>query len=194
VLDLGIDLNVWPWVWLGIAVFFAIIELTVLAGTFVLLPFSISAFAASLLGFYNAPIEFQWLVFAGGGAVLWVILYRYAQRFAGENEMSPGVGADRVVGLTAIVTATIDPDDTDRRGRVSVHGEVWGALTDQETPLVEGSKVRVSSVNGTRVVVEPLDPTTPPPLPTSPPSKAAPTSTTPPPPPTPPTPPSDKTT
>ena len=191
-LDLGIDLNVWPWVWLGIAVFFAIIELTVLAGTFVLLPFSISAFAASLLGFYNVPIEFQWLVFVGGGAILWVILYRYAQRFAGENEMSPGVGADRVVGLTAIVTATIDPDDTDRRGRVSVQGEIWGALTDQDAPLVEGSKVRVNSVNGTRVVVEPLDPTSPPPPPTSPPSKAPSTSATPPPPP--PTPPTDKTT
>jgi membrane-bound serine protease (ClpP class) len=177
VLDLGIDLNAWPWVWLGIAVFFAIIELTVLAGTFVLLPFSISAFAASLLGFYNAPIEVQWLMFAGGGAVLWVILYRYAKRFAGENEMSPGVGADRVVGLTAIVTATIDPDDTDRRGRVSVSGEVWGALSD--TPLAKGSKVRVTSVNGTRVVVEPLDfsasspPTTPPSPPPAPPAPSA---------------------
>jgi membrane-bound serine protease (ClpP class) len=174
VLDLGIDLNVWPWVWLGIAVFFAVIELTVLAGTFVLLPFSISAFAASLLGFYNVPIEYQWLVFIGGGAALWVFLYRYAKRFAGENEMAPGVGADRVVGLTAIVTSSIDPDDTDRRGRVSVSGEVWGALSD--TPMAKGSKARVTSVNGTRVVVEPLDfsassspPTTPPsPTPPSP--------------------------
>jgi membrane protein implicated in regulation of membrane protease activity len=181
VLDLGIDLNVWPWVWLGIAVFFAIIELTVLAGSFVLLPFSISAFAASLLGFYQVPIEFQWLMFVGGGAVLWVLLYRYARRWAGENEMAPGVGADRVVGLMAIVTATVDPDDTDRRGRVSVNGEVWGALSEHDNPLAEGSKVRVTAVNGTRVVVEPLDftgpsadptvpPSPPPPKPTSPPA------------------------
>jgi membrane protein implicated in regulation of membrane protease activity len=178
VLDLGIDLNMWPWVWLGIAVFFAIIELTVLAGTFVLLPFSISAFAASLLGFYDVPIEYQWLMFVGGGAALWVFLYRYAKRFAGENEMSPGVGADRVVGLTAIVTAAIDPDDTDRRGRVSVQGEVWGALTELDTPLAEGSKVRVTSVNGTRVVVEPLDFSAPSP-PTSPPGPSTPNPTPP---------------
>jgi len=183
VLDLGIDLNVWPWVWLGIAVFFAIIELTVLAGTFVLLPFSISAFAASLLGFYDVPIEFQWLMFIGGGTILWVLLYRYAKRFAGQNEMAPGVGADRVVGLTAIVTTTIDPDDTDRRGRVSVDGEVWGALTEADTPLAEGSKVRVTSVNGTRVVVEPLNSTWPPSPPTSPPSKTPSSPTAPPPPP-----------
>lgn len=182
-LDLGIDLNVWPWVWLGIAVIFAIIELTVLAGSFVLLPFSISAFAASLLGFYNVPIEFQWLVFVGGGTVLWIFLYRYAKRWAGDNEMAPGVGADRVVGLSAIVTTLIDPDDTDRRGRVSVSGEVWGALSEHGGPLAKGSKVRVTSVNGTRVVVEPLNFSAPTTTPTSPPSQTPPTPTPPPPPP-----------
>ena len=182
-LDLGIDVNVWPWIWLGIAVFFAIIELTVLAGSFVLLPFSISAFASSLLGFYEVPIEFQWLVFVGGGAVLWVYLYRYAKRWAGENEMAPGVGADRVVGLLAIVTDTIDPDDTDRRGRVSISGEVWGALSEHDMSLAKGSKVRVTSVNGTRVMVEPVDFSTPTTPPTAPPSQTPPAPSPPPPPP-----------
>ena len=73
-LDLGIDLDFWPWVWLAIAVVFAIIELTVLAGSFVLLPFAVSAFAAALIGFYDVPIEIQWLVFVGGGALLWICL------------------------------------------------------------------------------------------------------------------------
>ncbi len=78
-LDLGIDLNLWPWVWLGIAVFFALIELTVLAGSFVLLPFAVSALGAALLGFYDVAIEIQWLMFLGGGAVIWILLYRYAK-------------------------------------------------------------------------------------------------------------------
>ena len=94
-LDLGIDLNLWPWIWLGIAVFFAIIELTVLAGSFVLLPFAVSALAAALLGFYDVAIEIQWFVFVVGGGVLWVLLYRYAKKFAGNSELQPGVGADR---------------------------------------------------------------------------------------------------
>ena len=112
-LDLGIDLNLWPWIWLGIAVFFALIELTVLAGSFVLLPFAVSALAAALLGFYDVAIEIQWLVFAGGGALLWILLYRYARNFAGNNELEPGVGADRLIGLTGIVTST----DRSRRHR-----------------------------------------------------------------------------
>ena len=75
-LDLGIDLNVWPWVWLFIAVVFALIELTILGGSFILLPFAISAFIASLLGFYDVAIEIQWAVFVFGGGVLFVGFYR----------------------------------------------------------------------------------------------------------------------
>lgn len=156
VLDLGIDLDVWPWVWLVIAVFFALIELTVLAGSFVLLPFAVSAFAASLLGFYDVSIELQWLAFIGGGAVLWVALYRYAQRFAGKNEMAPGVGADRLVGLTGIVTTRVDPDDTDRKGRVTIDGEVWGALSN-DCIIEPGTRVRVVQMHGTRVRVVAID-------------------------------------
>ncbi len=155
-LDLGIDLDVWPWVWLGIAVVFAIAELTLLAGSFVLLPFAVSAFAASLLGFYDVPVEIQWAVFIVGGGVLWVLLYRYAKRFAGDNELAPGVGAERLVGLTAIITHDVDPNDTERRGRASIDGETWGVVAEPGQRFPKGSKVRVTGVAGTRVTVAPL--------------------------------------
>jgi membrane protein implicated in regulation of membrane protease activity len=180
VLDLGIDLNLWPWIWLGIAVFFALIELTVLAGSFVLLPFAISALAAALLGFYDIAIEIQWLVFAGGGALLWIVLYRYAKNFAGDNELGPGVGADRLVGLTGIVTSPIDPDDTERRGRVTAHGEVWGATSNDGTALTAGTHVRIVAVSGTKVIVESTD-VTPPSTPPSAPPAASPPPPSPPP-------------
>jgi membrane protein implicated in regulation of membrane protease activity len=165
VLDLGIDLNFWPWVWLTIGIFFAAIELTVLAGSFVLLPFAVSAFAAALLGFYDVAIEIQWGVFIFGGAALWVLLYKRVMKFAGDNDLAEGVGADRLIGMTAIVTATIDPDDTERRGRVKVEGEVWSALTNDGIAITEGSKVTVTEMHGTRVIVTPLiaaPPTAPP--------------------------------
>jgi membrane protein implicated in regulation of membrane protease activity len=165
VLDLGIDLNVWPWVWLGVGVVFALIELTVLAGSFVLLPFAVSALAAALLGFYDVSIEIQWLVFIGGGALLWIGLYRYAKTFAGNNELAPGVGADRLVGMEGIVTVTVDPDDTERRGRVNARGEIWGAISLTGQVLPVGTHVEIVEVNGTKVVVrstEPTGPMTPP--------------------------------
>lgn len=158
-LDLGIDLNVWPWIWLGTAVVFALVELTLVGGSFIVLPWAASAFIAAILAFYDVPVEVQWAVFVFGGAAMFAFLYRWAQRFMKENTMAPGVGADRLVGLTAIVTAPVIPDDTGRGGRVSIDGEVWGvAESDHEFPV--GSKVRVVAMKGTRVVVTSFDATT----------------------------------
>lgn len=157
-LDLGVDIAVWPWVWLTIAVLFTLIEITILGGSFVLLPFAISAFAASLMGFYDAPIEAQWAVFVLGGAVLWVGFYRWAKTFLRDNVLPPGVGADRLVGTIGIITAAVVVDDTQRLGRVTVDGEIWGVLTPIGATLPEGTRVRVTSMQGTRLVVEPIEP------------------------------------
>lgn len=156
-LDLGIDLDVWPWLWLLVAVTFALIELTILGGSFILLPFAISAFVAALLGFYDVSIEIQWSVFVFGGGLLFFAFYRWARRFLRDNFLPPGVGADRLVGMVGIVTAPIDPDDTLRSGRVSVDGEVWGALASGDQAFTEGAKVRIAGMQGTRVVVERID-------------------------------------
>ena len=155
VLELGIDVDVWPWIWMTIAVIFVLIELTLLAGSFVLLPFAVSAFVAGIAGFYDASVELQWMIFVVGGGIAWVLLYRWAKRFATDNQLAPGVGSERLIGLDGIVTTTIDPADTARRGRVSVAGETWGALTQGRERVVDGALVRVTAVVGTRVVVAP---------------------------------------
>ncbi|WP_040494463.1 NfeD family protein [Ilumatobacter nonamiensis] len=156
VLDLGIDLDAWPWIWLGVAAIFALVELTALAGTFVLLPFAVSAFLASIAGFYDASVEVQWGIFVIAGAILWWLFWRYLRRFVNDHAMPEGVGADRLIGTIAFVTADIDPDDRNRRGRVKVLGEEWGALTHETHLLPKGSKVRVTAMEGTRVMVEAL--------------------------------------
>ena len=156
-LDLGVDPNLWPWVWLFIAVSFTLIEVTVLGGSFVLLPFAVSAFASAILGFYDVSIEIQWAVFVFGGAVLWVGFYRWARSFLRENVLPPGVGADRLVGMLGVITTDVTRDDAERRGRISVAGEVWGATAATEATLVAGTRVRITSLEGTRVVVEPIE-------------------------------------
>jgi membrane protein implicated in regulation of membrane protease activity len=121
-----------------------------------LLPFAASAFLASLLGFYDVAIELQWAMFAIGGAALWVGFYRWARRFLDDHELPPGVGAERLVGMAGVVTVAIASDDTDRRGRVSVAGESWGAIAPTGVALVKGARVRITAMKGTRVVVEPI--------------------------------------
>jgi membrane protein implicated in regulation of membrane protease activity len=156
VLDLGIDLDVWPWIWLGLAVVFALVELAFIGGTFVLLPFAASAFIAAILAFYEVPIEVQWATFVLGGALIFFLMYRWVRGFLDQNELPGGVGASRLVGEEGVVTVDIEPDDTDRRGRVTIGAEVWGALSKDHTRVPAGTRVRVAAVVGTRVLVEPI--------------------------------------
>jgi membrane protein implicated in regulation of membrane protease activity len=158
VLDLGIDLDVWPWIWLGLAVVFALVELTFIGGTFVLLPFAVSAFIAAILAFYDVPIEVQWATFVLGGMLIFFLMYRWVRGFLDENELPGGVGAGRLVGETGVVTVDIEPGDTSRRGRVVVGSELWGALSKDDAHLAAGTRVRIAAVVGTRVVVEPIKP------------------------------------
>ncbi len=155
-LELGIDLDVWPWIWLATAIVFALVELILVGGSFIILPWALSAFVAAILAFYDVPIEIQWAVFVFGGAAFFAFLYRWAQKFMREHPMDPGVGADRLVGLTGIVTAPILPDDTDRKGRVTVAGEVWGVV-DADQPFAVGDHIQVVAMKGTRVVITPIE-------------------------------------
>ena len=156
-LDFGIDTDVWPWVWLVVAVVFALVELTLLGGSFVLLPFALSAFIASMLAFYDVAVEVQWAVFVLGGGIAFAGFYRWA-RLHLTDELPLGVGADRLVGMEATVVRAISPDDPERAGRVAVDGEVWGALSDVPVTMAVGTHVRVTAMRGTRVVVVPLAP------------------------------------
>ena len=114
-----------------------------------------SAFASAILAFYDVSIEIQWSVFVFGGAVLFVIMYQWAKKFMREHPATPGVGADRLVGMIGTVTAAIAPEDIDRRGRVTVEGEVWSALVDGDESIPAGARVKVIAMKGTRVIVVP---------------------------------------
>lgn len=156
-LDLGLSLDLWPWVWLVVAVVFTLIELTVLGGSFMVLPFGVSAFFASMLGFSGVDVDIQWAVFVLGGGALFVLFWRYQSLVQKGNVLPPGVGAVRLVGMRGVVIRAIDPADPESHGRVVVEGETWGALTDGTSVLPEGARVRITDVQGTRVKVEPVE-------------------------------------
>ena len=157
-MDLGLDLNAWPWVWLFIAVVFGLLEVTLLGGSFVLLPFAVSAFVAAVLGFYDLSIELQWAVFLLGGAAMWIGFYRWARTFLRENVLPPGVGANRLVGMVGVITVAARPDDAARLGRMVVAGEIWGVTASDDEPLSVGTRVRITSIQGTRAIVESIQP------------------------------------
>ena len=74
-----------------------------------------------------------------------------------ENVLPPGVGADRLVGMIGVITVAVPTYAAERAGRVSVAGETWGATASDDVPVPVGTRVRIMSVQGTRVVVEPVE-------------------------------------
>jgi membrane-bound serine protease (ClpP class) len=65
------------------------------------------------------------------------------------HRTAPITGAEGIVGEVAEVVAAVGESD----GKVFVHGEYWDAVSS--VPLAQGARVRVASVDGRRLRVEP---------------------------------------
>jgi membrane-bound serine protease (ClpP class) len=59
-------------------------------------------------------------------------------------------GQEGMVGEIGVARTTLEPE-----GKVFVHGELWNAIA--KTTVAEGARVRVKSVDGLHVMVEPAD-------------------------------------
>ena len=142
----------WRWIWLGAAVLFGIGEMAT-PGAFFLAPFGIGAVIAAALAFADAPLAAQWgafLVVSLGSLAALRPLARRLDRQGG----SDGVGSRRLIGQPATVLETIEPGQP---GLVRVHREEWRAASVDRSTLVAGSRVVVTEVEGTSLVVTPSE-------------------------------------
>lgn len=151
-MELGPDL--WRWIWLVAVVGFAVGELAV-AGSFFLAPFAVGAFVALLAAFAGAPVPVEWALFVAGSAVTFAAFRPLARRLERTAPYSP-VGAARWVSREALVTEDI-PGGPGGGGRIRLDREEWRAESLTGAPIRAGSTVLVSRVDGTRLVVIPLD-------------------------------------
>lgn len=154
-LDLGLDPNLWPWIWLALGVGFTVIEFRLLGGRMRLLPFAITADLAALLAFGDVGIAWQCSVFAGGGLVLLAVTMRYQALVREGNRLPPGAGAVRLVGMEGVVTRALDSAAPDRPVQALVLGENW-AVIEPADDLAVGATIVVTEVEGTRVRIRPV--------------------------------------
>ncbi|HVL28473.1 MAG TPA: NfeD family protein [Acidimicrobiales bacterium] len=155
--------DTWRWVFLVLAVAFTVGEIA-LAGTFFLLPFATGAAVAAVAGFVGASVGVMWLLFVLVSAVASSVLWPLRRRLDARNPRSE-IGANRWVGRQAYVLRDI-PGRTGETGLVRLDREEWRAESLVGVPIPAGSTVLVSRVDGTRLVVLPLDePSSLPPIP-----------------------------
>lgn len=148
------DAESWRWIWLVATVVLALGEVVV-PGTFFMISFAGGAAIAAAAAFLGAAIPLQWLAFvagSGGFLALLVPLGRRLNRDTGHAR----VGATRWEGRTGVVLGSI-PAGPHETGLVRVEREQWRAESADGREVAEGTTVRVLRVDGTRLIVEPVD-------------------------------------
>lgn len=139
-------LPIWAF-WLGFALLLFAGE--ILTTGFFLFPFGIGATGAAIADLAGAPLLWQWTAFI----VLTGVCLLFSRRLAAAFDRTPDLraGADRLIGMTGVVTETIDPDQN--VGAVRVDNESWRAETAESATIERGAHVTVLEIRGARIVV-----------------------------------------
>src|SRR5687768_1226777 len=146
--------EVWRWVWVVAVIAFTVGELAV-AGSFFLAPFAVGALVAAVAAFLGVPVPMEWAAFVLASGATFAGFRPLANRL--EARGSPAaVGAARWVSREATVIEDI-PGGPGGGGRIRLDREEWRAESLTGAPIRAGSTVLVSRVDGTRLVVVPLD-------------------------------------
>jgi inner membrane protein len=144
----------WRWIFLVSAVVLALGEIAV-AGTFFLMPFAAGSLVAALGAFLGLSVALDWLLFVLVSGAASAVLWPLGRRLDRRTPHHP-IGASRWVGRQAFVTRDI-PAEPGGTGIVRLDREEWRAESLMGVPIRSGSTVLVSRVDGTRLVVVPLE-------------------------------------
>lgn len=139
-----------PWAWLILAAILFAME-TVLPGVFLVWFGAAAAIVGILLFFVDIGWELQLVIFSAAAVISVVLMRGYGAFLQGESD-EPNLNerGAQLVGRTVVVDTAIRGG----RGRVRVGDGLWLA----EGPDMEhGASARVVGVNGTTLVVEPVE-------------------------------------
>lgn len=133
-------------VWGVILVGGLIVEL--ITEQFVSIWFALASLASLILASMNAPRFAQWAVFTAVAAIL-IILTRPAVRKLRRRAVRTNV--DLNIGKTAVVTEEIKNEIS--KGRATVDGVSWKAVSEDGAPIEEGAVVLIKEIDGAKLIV-----------------------------------------
>lgn len=138
-----------PYVWLGIAVVLAVIE--VATTQLVTLWFVIGAAATAVCSatFLKDNLLWQIVVFVIISAIMLVLTRPLVKKLKANTLIS--TNSDRNIGKCGLVIADIDPELG--TGQVRVGAEKWSAKSKDGTKITEGTNIKVIGIEGVKLVV-----------------------------------------
>ena len=144
----------WRWIWVATAVVLTVGEMAT-AGTFFFMPFAIGAVVAAIAAFAGVSVALEWLTFVAVSGAAFAVLFPLGRRLD-RGGSTDAIGSRRWVGREAVVLNEI-PGGPGGTGLIRLDREEWRAESGTGAPIRAGSTVLVTRVDGTRLVVLPLD-------------------------------------
>lgn len=112
-----------------------------------------SAFLTSIYAwFFPAMYVPQAFIFIVISIILIIATKPLTKKLVKNHEKT---NADSLIGEIGIVTVPID--DLNLSGQVKVKGQIWSAKCSSEVEIPQNSKVRITGIEGVKLVVEPLE-------------------------------------
>lgn len=142
--------NLWQ-VWAVVAVACLILEL--MAGDLFILCFSVGALAAAIVAALGGSVYLQLIVFSIFTLICLFWVRPFAKRYLHRGEDHRVSNADALMGRQGRVVETVRADGF---GRVQIDGDIWKAVTNEETDILAGTQVRVIGRESTIITVERL--------------------------------------
>ena len=113
--------------------------------------FAVGSLGAQLADALGGGLWLQIAVFLILSALSLMLLKPLSRKWMAGHKAAR-TNADRVIGETALVTEDID--NTMATGQVQVDGQIWTARSAHGVVIPAGSRVKVLSIQGVKVMVE----------------------------------------
>ncbi len=138
----------WKIVWVALLILFGIGEAVTVGLTSIW--FAAGALAALIVALLNGPLWLQVVLFLLVSLLSLLAIRPLASKYL--NSKVEATNADRVIGTETRVVEPID--NLQATGTVRIAGMVWSARSENDTPIPEGTLVRVLRIEGVKVYVE----------------------------------------
>jgi membrane protein implicated in regulation of membrane protease activity len=139
--------------WVVAGFLFIIIE--IFTPGFIALLIGLACLITAFFAWIQVPFYYQLAIFALTTIIMTFFVRPYLVKFFFRNHKEDETNVHGLIGKIGIVSENIDNDLS--KGRVKLGGEIWRAITKDDSKLMIGQKVTVKKIEGNKVIVEPLE-------------------------------------
>lgn len=139
-----------PWqIWLIISGVCFIAEIATVG--FLVFWFGVAALITCLLSLFISNVIAQTVIFVILSVILICLTRPFAEKMNKNNNIVTNSNA--IIGKEGVVTKDITPNDV---GQVKVSGDIWTSISTYTDIIPKGSTIKVLSIDGVKLVVEPV--------------------------------------